>query len=59
MGLIQISTDIVDTPCIGVCTLDDCGFCMGCRRSAEEIARWLQLSSEERRQVMDRLDQRS
>lgn len=45
------------SPCVGVCTLDQHGQCMGCRRSADEIARWLTMSDNERRAVLARLAQ--
>lgn len=28
----------VGSPCIGICLLDDNGYCMGCGRTAEQIA---------------------
>jgi uncharacterized protein len=40
------------TPCIGVCTLDKDGFCDGCRRTGDEIARWMYMSDVERAQLM-------
>jgi len=41
------------TPCIGICRLDSRGYCIGCRRSGEEIGRWRAMSDPERRHVMD------
>jgi len=41
------------TPCIGVCRLDARGYCAGCHRSGEEIARWRAMSEAERRHWMD------
>jgi len=41
------------TPCTGVCRLDNHGYCIGCRRSGEEIGRWRAMSDPERRHVMD------
>jgi predicted Fe-S protein YdhL (DUF1289 family) len=41
------------TPCVGICRLDPRGLCVGCRRSGEEIARWRQMSDEQRRYWMD------
>lgn len=49
----------VESPCVGVCTLDASGLCVGCRRSAAEIGRWLAMSPRERREIMDALPQRS
>jgi predicted Fe-S protein YdhL (DUF1289 family) len=41
------------SPCIGVCTLDEQGYCHGCLRSSAEIARWLQMGDDERLQLME------
>jgi predicted Fe-S protein YdhL (DUF1289 family) len=41
------------TPCINVCTIDErSGFCLGCRRTLEEVAAWARLSEEERLRIM-------
>jgi predicted Fe-S protein YdhL (DUF1289 family) len=40
------------TPCIGICRLDEQGFCIGCRRTLDEIARWATLSDAERLRCM-------
>jgi predicted Fe-S protein YdhL (DUF1289 family) len=36
------------TPCIGLCRLDANGYCEGCLRSGEEIARWRGMDDSER-----------
>jgi predicted Fe-S protein YdhL (DUF1289 family) len=36
-----------DSPCIKVCALDRQGYCMGCLRTVEEIARWTAMSPAE------------
>lgn len=41
------------TPCIGICRLDARGYCVGCQRSGDEIARWRGMSDAERLHVMD------
>ena len=43
------------SPCIGVCTLNDNGLCSGCHRTSAEIARWSQMSDDERLQLMERV----
>ena len=43
----------VQSPCIGVCMLDDRGFCDGCLRSREEIAGWLAMDDRQREHMMD------
>lgn len=40
------------TPCIGLCRLDADGYCVGCRRSGEEIGRWRAMNDAERLRVM-------
>ncbi len=40
------------TPCTGVCRLDERGYCVGCRRTGEEIGRWRAMSDFERLHVM-------
>jgi predicted Fe-S protein YdhL (DUF1289 family) len=40
------------SPCVGICSLDPDGFCEGCHRTADEIARWSQMSDDERLRLM-------
>ena len=40
------------TPCIGICRLDPQGYCVGCRRTIDEIGRWRGMSDAERLRVM-------
>jgi predicted Fe-S protein YdhL (DUF1289 family) len=40
------------TPCIGICRLDAQGYCVGCRRTGEEIGRWRGMSDAERLRLM-------
>lgn len=46
------------SPCISVCVLDDGDICMGCFRSAEEIADWFMASDEQKREVLRRARER-
>ena len=42
----------VPSPCTGVCRIHAAsGWCEGCRRSLDEIARWSAMNDEQRRQV--------
>jgi hypothetical protein len=41
------------SPCTGVCRLDDAGYCVGCRRSSDEIAHWMQFSDAQRLHLMN------
>ena len=49
----------VPSPCTNVCQMDpDTGYCRGCLRTIDEIAGWLEYSSEEKLAVLERLDER-
>ena len=48
----------MDTPCIHICELDGRGVCIGCFRTAEEIARWRQMTDRERLAIMKDVNQR-
>ena len=52
-------TPAVESPCIGVCTLDDDGCCMGCHRTSDEIAGWVAMTEAERRAVLERVEARA
>lgn len=49
----------IESPCIGTCTLGPAGLCIGCFRSADEIAAWLTYSAQQRRAIMRGLPQRA
>jgi uncharacterized protein len=40
------------SPCIGICRLDMRGYCIGCLRTGDEIARWRGMDDGERLRVM-------
>ena len=47
------------SPCIGICTLDSkSGFCLGCKRTVEEIGRWMMLDDPARQKIIDQLPMR-
>lgn len=49
----------VASPCTGVCRLDPAtGWCLGCRRSIDEIAAWGSLDDDGRRAVLRELPRR-
>ena len=41
---------MIESPCIGVCTVID-NKCIGCLRTSEEIKNWLYFSDEERNKI--------
>jgi len=48
----------VRSPCISVCVLDEQDICMGCYRSAEEIADWFMASREQKLEIIRLANQR-
>jgi predicted Fe-S protein YdhL (DUF1289 family) len=52
-------TQVVASPCINVCRMDDAtGLCLGCFRTIEEIALWSQASSAQRLRVLLAVERR-
>ncbi len=52
-------SDQVASPCVNICQINsDTGYCIGCMRTIDEIADWLEMSSEEKRQVLSKLEDR-
>lgn len=46
------------SPCVSVCALNEDDVCLGCYRSAEEIADWFMASEAEKRAILDRARER-
>lgn len=44
------------SPCNNVCCLDGENVCLSCGRTLAEISSWSQMSDEEKREVLDRID---
>jgi predicted Fe-S protein YdhL (DUF1289 family) len=51
--MMSASTQPILSPCIGICELGSDGYCVGCHRTGDEIARWLSMSDSERRFFME------
>ena len=50
----------VASPCIKLCRIcPDSGWCVGCHRSLDEIARWGGSSDEDRRLILQRVAERA
>ncbi|WP_417449180.1 DUF1289 domain-containing protein [Kordiimonas sp.] len=48
--------DIVESPCTGVCKLDDDGkYCTGCLRTRFEIGVWSRAIEAEKRAILERI----
>ena len=49
----------IPSPCQNVCQIHpQTGYCIGCLRTLDEIADWLEMSNEEKYRLLERLDQR-
>lgn len=49
----------VASPCVNVCRMDDAsGWCLGCRRTLQEIAQWSVMDDEAKLAVWGQLRQR-
>ena len=47
------------SPCVLICSIDQrTGYCFGCGRTRDEIARWIQMSDAERDAIMAGLKER-
>jgi predicted Fe-S protein YdhL (DUF1289 family) len=46
------------SPCIKVCQIDDEGFCMGCKRTVDEIRNWVIMSDYEQTMLLAELQWR-
>jgi predicted Fe-S protein YdhL (DUF1289 family) len=49
----------VPSPCVNVCQMDSqTGLCLGCLRTLDEIAGWMDYTVSEKLDVLGRLDER-
>ncbi|PKM22988.1 MAG: DUF1289 domain-containing protein [Gammaproteobacteria bacterium HGW-Gammaproteobacteria-14] len=50
--------DIVPSPCVSICALDEDDVCVGCFRTGQEISHWGRMNPDQQRQVIERCQQR-
>lgn len=49
----------IPSPCVNVCQLNpETGYCIGCLRTLDEIADWLEMADGEKLDLLARLDER-
>jgi uncharacterized protein len=49
----------VPSPCVSVCRLDDAtGYCLGCRRTIDEIRDWIIMTPAQKQAVLARIAER-
>ncbi|MDO6705433.1 DUF1289 domain-containing protein [Photobacterium sp. 1_MG-2023] len=54
----QLEFFIIPSPCIGVCQVNNRGYCKGCLRSREERFHWQAMSNDQKRHVIKLCRQR-
>ncbi|MFM2589603.1 DUF1289 domain-containing protein [Vibrio sp. TBV020] len=54
----QLEFFTVPSPCVGVCTVDEKGYCQGCMRKREERFNWLNMTSAQQLHVIKLCRQR-
>ena len=51
---------MIASPCNDICTTDaKSGFCIGCRRTSNEIANWLSYSDDKKKKILKDLKSRN
>jgi len=48
-------SDEIQSPCIDLCIMED-GVCTGCGMTNQELTKWPEMTNEERKKVVDRLE---
>jgi predicted Fe-S protein YdhL (DUF1289 family) len=49
----------IESPCVKICVIHpEARLCVGCHRTGDEIARWSQMTREERQKIMQELPDR-
>lgn len=51
--------DEIESPCTKVCVIHKTGLCVGCFRTLDEIAEWSNMSSDDRREIIETLPARA
>jgi uncharacterized protein len=46
--------DIVPSPCVSICALDEDDVCVGCFRTGREISQWGMMAPDRQREVLRR-----
>jgi uncharacterized protein len=55
----EVTQRRIESPCIGVCVIEpNTDLCEGCFRTLDEVAGWGTSSASERREILDRVEQR-
>ena len=50
---------MIESPCINICELDpNTDLCLGCKRTKEEIAKWIQYNNKEKVKIIKKAQKR-
>ena len=52
------AAEVVKSPCVHICCLDEQDMCLGCYRTCDEICKWGSMSNDERKNVMTKVAER-
>jgi len=52
------TAEVVKSPCVHICCLDEQDVCLGCYRTCDEICKWGAMNNEERKDVMKKVAER-
>lgn len=58
MSLLSKKPQIVPSPCVDICALNDDDVCIGCYRSGDEITAWGKMSNDEKKQTLQKVRER-
>jgi predicted Fe-S protein YdhL (DUF1289 family) len=50
--MIDQVSDVVSSPCVNICEVNDANICTGCYRSLDEISTWSSLSNSEQKIIV-------
>ncbi|OIR25041.1 hypothetical protein BTHERMOSOX_229 [Bathymodiolus thermophilus thioautotrophic gill symbiont] len=53
-----MNNQTIKTPCVDICKYNKQNFCVGCKRSSDEISGWIHYSDEMRQAIMQDLKNR-
>lgn len=54
----QFELFTIDSPCVGICTLNKKGYCIGCLRNRKERQSWHTLNEDEKYKILTLINKR-
>ncbi len=53
-----MSEEIIRSPCVNICFLEDDDICVGCYRHSDEITEWSAASNEHKKEILEKSSER-